>query len=128
LSETPNEPPSEVLFNKESLERFIELFIVKVENEKDKQMQMQNQVKAQQHLIVSLELKLDVLQKYHTFLKAKGFNSIERTVNAHMEDIMEAEKNRVTEIDEHQVCFKTYFFKQMPYKCTQPKDHPGACH
>lgn len=125
------DPPGEILFDKEALNRFLELFHIKIENAKGKKEELQQQLKAHEMTIASLELKYGILAKYSVFLENDGFAAIEKTVNDHIKDIEQAQQERLQEPEQSdetsKTCMKTYLFQGIMLHCYKIKNHSGPC-
>ena len=129
MSETPTDPPGEILFDREALQRFLELFHVKIENAKGKKEEMQKQLKVQEMTIASLELKYGILAKYSVFLENDGFAAVEKTVNDHIKNIEQAQQDRLQEPEQSdetsKTCMMIYEFQGIMLHCYKIKNHSG---
>lgn len=104
MSGEPNpEDLPNLLTNPEALNWAITMFENQVRFSKTQKEKMQNEIKALDDSIYELEDKLTILKSYKEFMDLKGFHTMKQTVEAHQDEIKQAQKERVKQKTPEQI-------------------------
>lgn len=146
LSEQDEEEiPLDVLTDPEALEKFMEIYLTKINSLEENLEKISDAKKQNEVNLAFFKEKYEILEKYKIFVDSKGFGIIKQTVDEHAAEIREAEKARLAEDDDNLDDFCTRgpsFFgdsektrQQYSKKgfctkssgCLRPNKHRGKC-
>jgi len=114
----------EVLEDPEMLEQVMNMFAPMLAKYESNIAQLKATLKKEEMEMRALMDRFEILEKYKVFLDSKGFHVAKQTIDAHAEEIREAQKER---INEDEMCRMPCFVAGMQIQCMQYKGHSGPC-
>lgn len=115
----------EVLEDPEMLEQVMNMFAPMLARYESKIAQLKATLSKEEMEMRALMDRFEILEKYKVFLDSKGFHVAKQTIDAHAEEIREAQKERIGE--EEEMCRMPCFVAGMQIHCMQYKGHTGPC-
>lgn len=121
-----NKIPGEILDDPDMLDEFMKMYAIRLTQRVQKQKMLQAELTKEELEIEFMKERVVILEKYKIFIESKGFHIAKQTIDAHADEIREAQKERVSE-EEEDLCRMPCFVAGMQIQCMQYRGHLGAC-